>query len=271
MKLVEMNKTQIFFTLFFVQSAAILAQTPDSIPVFLEKVVEKEEVFTEHDLVRDSINNSLVPISNENFPVKILDEDFRSHYSGSEFQYEVREENDFLAKLRNWWKRISDFFKRNNDGTTSIVFDEIVNILLAFLLLIGLGFLIYYLNKKGFIRLFAKKEMQVINEKYIEENIDKIDFATLTHQAKQENDLRKAVRYYYLWLLKNWSQSEIIHYEPNKTTKTYLTELQQSADKTAFQYVSYIYDNVWYGYHEISENDFIKIEQQFVQLINKAA
>src|SRR5690554_2234110 len=220
MKLVEMNKTRIFFTLFFVQSAAILAQTPDSIPVFLEKVVEKEEVFTEHDLVRDSINNSLIPISNENFPVKILDEDFRSHYSGSEFQYEVREENGFLAKLRNWWKRISDFFKRNNDGTTSIVFDE-------------------------------------------------IDFATLTHQAKQENDLRKAVRYYYLWLLKNWSQSEIIHYEPNKTTKNYLTELQQSADKTAFQYVSYIYDNVWYGYHEISENDFVKIEQQFVQLINK--
>src|SRR5690554_5321788 len=137
MKLVEMNKTRIFFTLFFVQSAAILAQTPDSIPVFLEKVVEKEEVFTEHDLARDSINNSSVPISNENFPVKILDEDFRSHYSGSEFQYEVREENGCLAELRNWWKRMSDFFKTNKAGTTSIGFDELFNILVAFVLLIG--------------------------------------------------------------------------------------------------------------------------------------
>src|SRR5690606_16094395 len=180
MKLVEMNKTRIFFTLFFIQSAVILAQTPDSIPVFLQKVVEKEEVFTEHDLVRDSINNSLVPVSNEHFSMKTLDDDFRSNYSGTEFQYEVREENSFLARLRDWWKRITDFFKRSNEGTSSIVFDEIVNILLVFLLLIGLGFLIYYLNKKGFIRLFSKKEAQIINEKYIEENIDKINFETLT-------------------------------------------------------------------------------------------
>src|SRR5690554_4451473 len=120
MKLVEMNKTRIFFTLFFVQSAAILAQTPDSIPVFLEKVVEKEEVFTEHDLVRDSINNSLVPISNENFPVKILDEDFRSHYSGSEFQYEVREENGFLAKLRNCGKEFRTFSRGTMTGQQAL-------------------------------------------------------------------------------------------------------------------------------------------------------
>lgn len=264
-----MNKTKIFFTLFFIQSAIVSAQAPDSVPLFIENVVEKENVLTEHDLVLDSINNSLVPVSNEYFSIKTLDEDFRSQYSGTEFQYEVREENGFLTRLRDWWKRITDFFKRSNEGTSSIVFDEIVNILLVFLLLIGVGFLIYYLNKKGFIRLFAKKEMQIINEKYIEENIDKIYFATLTHQAKQDNDLRKAVRYYYLWLLKNWSQNEIIHYEPSKTTKIYLTELQQTTDKAAFQYVSYIYDNVWYGYHEISENDFAKIEQQFIQLIHK--
>lgn len=264
-----MNKTKIFFTLFFVQSAVVSAQAPDSVPLFIENVVEKENVLTEHDLVLDSINNSLVPVSNEHFSMKTLDDDFRSNYSGTEFQYEIREENSFLARLRDWWKRITDFFKRSNEGTSSIVFDEIVNIILAFLLLIGLGFLIYYLNKKGFIRLFSKKEAQIINEKYIEENIDKINFETLTQQAKKENDLRKAVRYYYLWLLKNWSQNEIIHYEPNKTTKIYLTELQQTTEKTAFQYVSYIYDNVWYGYHKISENDFVKIEQQFLQLIHK--
>ena len=146
-----------------------------------------------------------------------------------------------------------------------------MNIIIAFGFLIGLGFLIYYLNKKGFIRLFAKKEEQIINEKYIEENIDKIDFETLVNSAKQEANLRKTIRYYYLWMLKNWSQNEFIKYEPNKTTKQYLNELENASHKTSFQYISYIYDNIWYGYHEIFEADFVKIEQHFIQLINKKA
>lgn len=83
--------------------------------------------------------------------------------------------------------------------------------------------------------------------------------------------MRKAVRYYYLWTLKSWSQNNLINYEPNKTTKQYVAEINNTVNKTAFQYISYIYDNVWYGLHEISEEDFTKIEQQFIQLINKKA
>ena len=74
-----------------------------------------------------------------------------------------------------------------------------------------------------------------------------------------------------MWTLKSWSQNNLIHYEPNKTTKQYVAEISDAANKTAFQYISYIYDNVWYGLHEISEQDFTKIEQQFIQLINKEA
>lgn len=265
-----MTKNQIILITFFFHSVAFYGQqAPDTLPVFIENKLEAEMVYTEHDMIQDSINSSLVPISNEVFTTAELQNDYREEYSGTEFQYEIREENSFLTRLRDWWKRITDFFKRSNKGTGGVVFDEIFNIILVFLLLIGLGFLIYYLNKKGFIRLFSKKEEFIFNEKYIEENIDKIDFESLTHQAKQDNDFRKAIRYYYLWLLKNWSHNEIIRYEPEKTTKIYLQELQHAANKTAFQYVSYVYDNVWYGAHEVSKNDFTQIENQFLNLIKK--
>src|SRR5690554_3937192 len=117
-----MNKKHWFHIVFFIFLIQnIFAQS--------HRIPEVEEFLTEEVLLSDSISNSLVPVSNEHFSMKTLDDDFCSNYSGTEFQYEIREENSFLARLRDWWKRITDFFKRSNEGTGSIVFDEIVNIL----------------------------------------------------------------------------------------------------------------------------------------------
>lgn len=265
-----MIKKQIF--LIYLIPLFTWAQVPQATDSIVHPLTETvvEHVLTEQDLVQDSINSTLIPISNEDLQPKEFQENFRSKYASSEFQYDVKKESGLIAKLREWWRNFWKLFETDNTSSKKVI-DEIVNIIIAFGILIGLGFLIYYLNKKGFIRLFAKKEEQIINEKYIEENIDKIDFETLVNVAKQEPNLRKTIRYYYLWMLKNWSQNEFIKYEPNKTTKQYLNELENVSHKTSFQYISYIYDNIWYGYHEISEADFVKIEQHFIQLINKKA
>src|SRR5690606_749509 len=263
-----MNKSLLFGMLFI--SSSVFSQTDqpfDTLTNPTEIVTEITE-YSHTDLSKDTLNSILVPLNNETVKQRNLSPDFQENYSDSEFQYDVKKENGFLARLREWWRDFLDWFKTDTDET-SYVLDEIINIILAFLLIIALAFLVYYLNKKGFIRLFSKKEEQVISEKFIEENIDRIDFNELTQKAKQENNLRKAIRYYYLWLLKNWSQNELIQYEPNKTTKQYLKEIAVDANKTAFQYVSYIYDNVWYGYHDIPKSDFLKIEEHFIQLINK--
>lgn len=219
------------------------------------------------NVAKDTLTDALVPLNNEHVKLRKFKTNFRDKYAGSEFQYDVKEENGLLARLREWWRNFLDWFKTDTNETTDVI-DEIINIILVILFLAAFSFLLYYLNKKGFIRLFAAKNQQVISEQFIEENINQINFNELTLKAKQENNLRKAVRYYYLWMLKNWSQTNIIQYEPNKTTKQYLKEIYLQENKINFEYVSYIYDNVWYGYHDISETDFLKIEEQLIQLIN---
>lgn len=263
-----MNKHLIYIT--FLLNLSVFAQTErnaDSISQPYETVTETIDHNTT-DLSKDTLNSALVPLNAERLQSKKFPTHFKENYSDSAFNYDIKKESGFLARLREWWRNFLDWF-RTDSGSSSVVIDEIVNIILVFIGIVALGFLIYYLNKKGFIRLFSKKEAKVISEQFIEENIDQIDFNQLTQKAKADKNWRKAVRYYYLWMLKNWSQNNFIAYEPNKTTKRYVTEIEDQTNKTAFQYVSYIYENVWYGFHDIAENDFAKIEAQFLQLINK--
>ena len=268
MRLDDMNKH--FFYISFFLNISVFAQTEktvDSITKPYENVVETIEN-SATDLSKDTLNSALVPVNTEVLNQKKFKPNFKDNYSGTAFNYDIKKESGFLARLREWWRNFLEWFKTDS-GDSSVVIDEIVNIILVFIGIIALGFLIYYLNKKGFIRLFAKKEQNVINEQFIEENIDQIDFNHLTQKAKENKNWRKAVRYYYLWMLKNWSQNNFIAYEPNKTTKSYINEIENQKNKMAFQYVSYIYENIWYGFHDIAESDFKKIETQFIQLINK--
>lgn len=260
-----MNKLIFIFCFFF--SFSLCAQYHEDDGITTE-TPEVEEILSDRKIIQDSINSTLVPLNTEQFSKKEFNPDFRNKYSESNFRYDIKKENGILSRIRDWWQSFLDWFKYETSQPNAL-FGEIVNIVLFILGVIALGYLIYYLNKKGFIRVFSKKSEIVVNEKYIEENIEKIDFESLTKTAIQDNNLRKAIRYYYLWLLKNWSQNNFIDYEPNKTTKKYLSEISDLKNKTLFQYISYIYDNVWYGSHEISTNDFAKIEQQFIELINK--
>ena len=262
-----MNKHFIYIS--FLINVSVFAQTKstvDSISTTYEAVVKTNDYYT--DLSKDTLNSALVPVNNEVLKQNKFNTHFKDKYTGSAYNYDVKNESGFLARLREWWQNFLDWFKTDSNKS-SIVIDEIVNIILVFIGIVALGFLIYYLNKKGFIRLFSKKEQSVISEQFIEENIDQINFDQITQKAKDDKNWRKAVRYYYLWMLKNWSQNNFIAYEPNKTTKRYINEIENPTNKTAFQYVSYIYENIWYGFHDISEADFYKIEAQFIQLINK--
>ena len=260
-----MNKFIFIFCFLFNFSLYAQHQEDD---VITTETAQIEEVLTDSKITQDSINSTLVPLNTEPFSKKELNPDFRNEYNQSHFKYDIKKENGILSPFRDWWQRFLEWFSFETSQPND-VFGEILNIVLLILGIIAFGYLIYYLNKKGFIKLFSKKSEIVINEKYIEENIDKIDFEVLTKEAIQDNNLRKAIRYYYLWMLKNWSQNNFIAYEPNKTTKKYISEITDLKNKSSFEYISYIYDNVWYGSHDISTIDFTKIEQQFLELINK--
>src|SRR5690554_6122116 len=143
-----MNKAIIFVILLFTTvTFPQAAQTIDSINEPIKEVVTHQP-----KKVADTINSALVPLNKEDLIHRTLNENFRERYSGTSFDYEVKDESGFLSRLRGWWRRLLDWLSPEATETTKVM-DELFNILLVFLAFIAFGFLLYYLNKKGFVKL----------------------------------------------------------------------------------------------------------------------
>ena len=124
------------------------------------------------------------------------------------------------------------------------------------------------LKAKGFVLVPFEDELVYWLSEMVEENIHTIDFKEIIQQSKSNKEYRLTIRYYYLWLLKSLSDKEIIEWDIEKTNSDYLYEIKNSAIKSQFEYVSYLYNYIWYGEFELDEVTFIKAKKAFDNLIN---
>jgi Ca2+/Na+ antiporter len=94
------------------------------------------------------------------------------------------------------------------------------------------------------------------------EDIATTNWEALLQKATENNDLRLAVRYSYMWLLQILQQQELIKYRTDKTNYEYYTELNETQYKQPFKQLSRQYEYAWYGQFNISAttyNDYISL------------
>ena len=124
------------------------------------------------------------------------------------------------------------------------------------------------INKEGKWVFGKSSDKSIIPVTDIENNIYEADFKSLIASAEGENNYRLAIRYYYLWLLKNLSQSEIIEYDVEKTNSDYYYEINSDELKKEFSYTSYLYNYIWYGEFDIDQNQFLKAKTAFNKFLD---
>lgn len=202
---------------------------------------------------------------------KKFESNFQSKYKGDEYNYQPKLENKQLTEWQKFKKKISDFFSRlfsfSDDGKA---FSNL-EIIMKFLGFAIIGFVIFMivkllLNKEGgwvFSRNTKKIKVGTLDQ----ENIHFINFQEVIATAKSNNDFRIATRYYYLWLLKSFSDRAIIEWDIEKTNSDYLLEIKNETLKKEFEFLSYIYDYCWYGEFELTQEDFTKAESHFINAI----
>lgn len=115
------------------------------------------------------------------------------------------------------------------------------------------------LTSKETAQVFYTEEEEIIKTKNIQELIDR---------ALLNKDYRLAVRYYFLFVLKRLSETELISYGPDKTNTDYSKEIKQEY-APLFKKVSRLYEYIWYGNFNVSESDFLKAKALFVSLNSK--
>jgi len=191
-----------------------------------------------------------------------LPEDLNEKYSGAEFTYVDNLKKP--DKPENPEEEVQKKSKRNQSFAKGFAYfmSNIFPFLLAVVVILILlrSFLDINFNFKGVRKLEKNKASKLVSE---EEDIHEADLSSLISKAIKEKDYRLATRYYYLSLLKRLSDTELIHYDKDKTNSEYLFELKDTTMRSHFSYLSYIYNYVWYGEFTVDELKFSTIENKY--------
>lgn len=251
-----MNKILILLLFFFCSHLG----AQDSLAVAKPK--KEKIVFTEKDVLVDSSFVEVKPFA-ENFKRKYTDEAFV-------YEFKTPEKNAwdrFKEWLANVFKNIFEF----TDGKSATNFVDILLKVIAISIVVFVIYLIAkaIMNKEGQWIFGQNSDRKIINYDEIEKNLHLVDFEKLIQKSLESGENRLTIRYYYLWLLKKMSEKQIIEWDVEKTNSDYLYEIKNEAQKEDFAYLSYLYNNIWYGEFELDEETFAKARNAFEKSIKK--
>lgn len=95
------------------------------------------------------------------------------------------------------------------------------------------------------------------------EDIHQIDFAALIAQAEALGDYRRAVRLYYLRVLKGLTDKALIDWSPSKTNWSYAHELKNDQLRRLFENLTRQFEFIWYGGTALPEPVFRQVRHAF--------
>lgn len=256
----EIILTKLIHILFLFFCLNIAAQDSVVFPQIAVDTVAKKQKFKETDILIDSSQvekRSFLP-------------NLKEKYNDNEFIYEqkVKEKSAwtrFIEWLSYW---IDQIFNIGSDGASKSVLEVIVKII-AFAIIIFVIYLIVkaIMNDEGQWIFGKSSDKKVINYDELEKNLQIIDFEKLIKEALKSGENRLAIRYHYLWLLKQMAAKEIIEWDVEKTNSDYVYEIKSVKLKEEFTYLSYLYNYIWYGEFELEENELEKAIKAFQKTI----
>ncbi|SMC53393.1 hypothetical protein [Moheibacter sediminis] len=225
--------------------------------------------------------------------VETVDSVNENYYGQYHPEYEVpiqenREETEFHNRKLN--ENFKDDYKNEKFNYDRIVKEKpprqinppafqipggILQFLMYAVLLIIILIAIYFIFKSAGGIYFGKEKRNIkydASDETGEEDLEQIqnnNFEFLINKAKSEQDYRKAIRYYYLWVLQRLTDRNLIKWHKDKTDFEYLQELKNHTLKEDFYNNTYIYDHTWYGNFNLNSKEFELAESIFQRTLNK--
>lgn len=216
-------------------------------------------------IATDSVLTSDYKTDNILYP-KAFDAKFKSKYQSNDYNYEL------TTPKKTLWEKIIDkldqiFSKLLGKTDPNKAVSYTANILRALgiiLIAVVLYLLINFLLGKQGNLFFSKRNRKLkINAEDLDENIHEINFANRISEYENQAEYRQAIRYQFLYLLKQLTDKKIIDWNPEKTNKDYSLEFKNQTQKQDFQKMAYIYDYVWYGEFALDEANYNTFKNQF--------
>jgi hypothetical protein len=221
-------------------------------------------------VVVETVIDTTLPLDHSNVKSRSL-RNLKEVYTGKEFNYErTKETSGWWTRFKQW---LSDFwqslFNIDSEGKAAKLTDIMLNIAAVIIVLLVVYFIYKAIvNKEGKWVFGKSSDKNIIPVSSVENNIHDTNFETLISSAEKEQHYRLAVRYYYLWLLKELSNHGVITYDAEKTNSDYQLEILDAQNSEKFAYTSYLYNYIWYGEFDVDDLQFTKAKKAFTQFLN---
>lgn len=188
----------------------------------------------------------------------------------SDFNYvEIVEEVTWWQKIKRWlntkWIQFMNWLFGDYEGNAILLF--LVNYL-PYLILVGIvGFIVWLFIKLNIGNRFLKSpDSGEVLMSEDEDIIKRQHIPSLIEDALNNKQYRLAIRYHYLFVLKQLTDAEQIDYKFDKTNTDYLNEITNKNLKNGFTNITRIYDFIWYGNFSITQKDYVKAKAQFNEI-----
>ena len=96
-----------------------------------------------------------------------------------------------------------------------------------------------------------------------EDDIHHSNLEELYTQATAEGNFRLAVRYRYLIIIRELSNKQFIKWKKEKTNADYIFDMMNNAFQKPFREVTFLFEKIWYGKTELSEQNFMLVSTRF--------
>lgn len=178
------------------------------------------------------------------------------------YEREKTEASNWLEELINWLRNL---FKINDPNIEpGTINNSILNFIYLLIILIAVGLIVYALTQAKFRGFLSGKGAKVkVDYEVIEEDIHEIKYESELQIAEKNKDFRKAVRLHYLEVLKLLNERNWIEWKLNKTNHEYDKELKNTKLLVDFQKVTLIFDYVWYGDFNLTEEKYTDFSNAF--------
>lgn len=189
--------------------------------------------------------------------------------SDDELNYERNINKSFFQRLKEVIQALLDkLLGRSDISKINKLSDKVLNIALIIVFVMAAYIAVrLFMNHRG--RWFFEKQNETVpvNLSNVEKHIHEADFGALLSEADEKGDTRQSVRLLYLWVLKTFSDDQIIRWNPDKTNIDYLAEIKDKVLQEQFRYLSYLYSYIWYGEFSLSQSEYRSARETFFRHI----
>jgi len=138
-----------------------------------------------------------------------------------------------------------------------------ISVLLILLLAVALAVILGILINRRRPRNRRVKSDGATDLQQIRENIYETDLQRLIREAKEGGEYERALRLYYLELLKQLSLRRFIRWKKDKTNREYLQEMHTQAQYQDFEQLTRAFERIIYGGQGLDPQRFGRLEALF--------